>query len=313
MLTPWTRGGEPVTSAEVAVELTADVGEGPSWDALTQTLLFVDISRGFIYRFDPTTDQLTRTAFGQEVRAAIPTDTGGMVVAARRGIYLSETDGSAPQMLVPIDADDDSIRLNDAKCDPAGRLWVGSMAFDFTPGAASLYRIDVATATAARALTGLTIANGMGWSPDAATMYFIDSGPGTVRAFDYDIDTGNISGERLVVGTPDSGFPDGMTMDDEGALWVAYYGAGEVRRFDPSGHRTDTVSLPVTQVTSCCFGGADLDTLFVTSAAYELGPADLADQPLAGSTFACSPGVRGAATTAFMVGDTGFEPVTPRV
>lgn len=285
---------------EVVAQLSSDVGEGPSWDDRGQSLLFVDVTPGCIYRLDPSTGALQCAEFGQEVGAAIPDSSGGLVVAARDGIYRTDHEVTQVELLAAVEADNPGNRMNDAKCDPAGRMWAGTMAFDFREGAASLYRIDRTTVTTM--LTDLTIANGTGWSPDGSLMYFIDSATSRIDVFDFDELTGDISRRRpFVTGAADEGMPDGMTVDEEGGVWVAYFGAGQVRRFDSSGQLDAVVDLPVQQVTSCCFGGPDLRDLYITSAAYELSSVDLRDQPLAGSTFRCTPGVVGLPTTRFEV------------
>jgi sugar lactone lactonase YvrE len=190
--------------------------------------------------------------------------------------------------------------MNDAKCDPVGRLWAGSMAFDFRPGAASLYRLDRTGIT--RVLTDLTISNGLGWSPDATLMYFIDSGTNRVDVLDYDLASGTIGERRpFVTLAPSHGMPDGLAVDADGGVWVACFGTGQVRRYAPEGQLDEVLDLPVRQGTSCCFGGPDLSDLYVTSAAYRLSEADLREQPLAGSLFVCTPGVVGQPSTPFLV------------
>jgi len=280
-------------------EVGADVGEGPSWDARTGTLLFVDVSPGLIYRLDPTSRSLDKTSVGQEVGAAIPRAAGGLVVAMRDGIgFLDEGDDEV-RIFAPIESDNSGNRMNDAKCDPQGRLWAGTMAFDFSEGAASLYRVD-ADHSVTRVLPGLTIANGMGWSPDGNTMYFIDSANYAVDAYRFDAATGGLGpSERLVAFAESEGMPDGLTIDAEGDIWVALFYGGEVRCYRPDGALRGTIRLPVKQVTSVCFGGPDLGDLYITSAAYALDTDALRDQPLAGATFVCRPGVTGLATNEF--------------
>jgi sugar lactone lactonase YvrE len=285
---------------EVVAELNSDLGEGPCWDHASQSLLFVDVTPGHIYRLDHATGALHRAEFGQEVGAAIPDSAGGLVVAARDGIYQADHSGNKVSLLAAVEADKPGNRMNDAKCDPSGRLWAGTMAFDFRQGAASLYRIDHTAVTTM--LTDLTISNGTGWSPDGGLMYFIDSATFRIDVFDFDGGTGDISARRpFVTGTAEEGLPDGMTVDSEGGVWVAYFGAGQVRRFAPSGQLDSVVDLPVRQVTSCCFGGRDLRELYITSAAYQLSAADLREQPLSGSTFRCTPGIAGLPTSRFEV------------
>jgi sugar lactone lactonase YvrE len=281
-------------------EVGADVGEGPSWDARTGTLLFVDVSPGLIYRLDPTSGSLDKTSVGQEVGGVMPRAAGGLVVAMRDGIgFLDEGDDEV-RIFAPIEADDPGNRMNDAKCDPQGRLWAGTMAFDFGAGAASLYRVDT-DHTVTRVLPDLTIANGLGWSPAGDVMYFIDSANYGVDAYPFDPATGALgAGQRIISIPQDEGMPDGLTVDAEGGIWVALFFGGEVRRFRPDGSDWGRVKLPVNQVTSLCFGGPTLEDLYITSAAYELDEAALKEQPLAGGTFVCRPGVTGLATNEFV-------------
>jgi sugar lactone lactonase YvrE len=280
-------------------EVGADVGEGPSWDARTGTLLFVDVSPGLIYRLDPTSGSLDKTSVGQEVGAVIPRAAGGLVVAMRDGIgFLDEGDDEV-RIFAPIEGDDPGNRMNDARCDPQGRLWAGTMAFDFGAGAASLYRVD-ADHSVTRVLPDLTIANGLGWSPAGDVMYFIDSANYGVDAYPFDPATGALgAGERIISIPQDEGMPDGLTVDAEGGIWVALFFGGEVRRFRPDGSDWGRIKLPVKQVTSLCFGGPTLEDLYITSAAYELDEAALKEQPLAGAIFVCRPGVTGLATNEF--------------
>ncbi|MCU1658784.1 MAG: hypothetical protein JWO57_3440 [Pseudonocardiales bacterium] len=283
---------------EVVADVRADVGEGPAWSSREGCLYFVDVSPGAVYRLDAADGRLTRFHIGQEVGAAIPSAEGGLVLAARDGILTCDSDGSHLAVYVPVESDDTSIRMNDAKCDPAGRLWAGTMAFDFRAGAASLYRLDGRVAT--NVIPDCTIANGLGWSPDGKRMYFIDSSNYRVDVLDYGPETGiPINRRPFVTGSPDTGMPDGLAVDAEGGLWVAFFGSGEVRRFDATGALSQVISFPVAQVTSCCFGGPDLTDLYVTSAAYQLGAAALRDQPLAGATFVVRPGVVGLPTNEF--------------
>ncbi len=280
-------------------EVGADVGEGPSWDARTGTLLFVDVSPGLIYRLDPTSGSLDKISVGQEVGAAMPRAAGGLVVAMRDGIgFLDEGDDEV-RIFAPIEGDNPGNRMNDAKCDPQGRLWAGTMAFDFSEGAASLYRVD-ADHSVTRVLPDLTIANGLGWSPGGDVMYFIDSGNYAIDAYPFDAASGGL-GEpsRLVAFAQDEGMPDGLTVDAEGNVWVALFYGGEVRCYRPDGALRGRVGLPVTQPTSVCFGGPDLRDLYITSAAYALDADALREQPLAGATFVCRPGVTGLTTNEF--------------
>ena len=252
-----------------------------------------------LMRQDP--DQLIG-GLGAEQQAGVdelvlPAGDEGMLLAVRDGLAMLSPTGDF-RMVADVEADRPGNRMNDAKCDPSGRLWAGTMPYEAEPGAAALYRYDGKSVVPV--LTEVTLSNGLGWSPDGTVMYHIDSGTQQINAYDFDPATGDLGGRRVIVTVdPAEGMPDGMTVDDDGCLWVAMWGGGEVRRYTPAGVLDRTVALPVTQVTSCAFGGPAGDVLYVTSTAYRLSPAELAAQPLAGSVFAVEPGTTGRPATPF--------------
>jgi sugar lactone lactonase YvrE len=195
-----------------------------------------------------------------------------------------------------------AIRMNEANVDPAGRYLAGSMAFDQQPGAACLYRLDADLALET-VLTNVTISNGLDWSPDNSRCYYIDSPLRRVDVFDCDIARGELANRRPFVdasGVP--GLPDGLTVDADGSVWVAFFGGARACRYDPDGNLADTVELPVSQVTSCCFGGPDLDQLIISTSIMELTADELRDQPAAGQIF--------RAATAFRAAQVAFRGVT---
>jgi sugar lactone lactonase YvrE len=288
----------PSSRWEVAAELRADVGEGPAWDAEHAALLFVDITPGRLYRFAPATGRLEDVLLGGSLSAALPSTPGPLVLTRQDGVYLYEWGaGGRLRMAVPIEADDQSTRLNDAAVDPRGRLWTGSIRYDFRAGASTLYRCDAGGPVAV--LTGCAIANGTGWSPDGTTMYFVDTPTGRIDRLDYDVATGEASGRRLFAQVrPEDGMPDGLTVDAEGGVWVALWDGSAVRRFGPDGQLTEVVELPVSKASSVCFGGDDLRDLYVTTACHQLTATQRKAEPLAGSLFVVRPGVAGLATAA---------------
>jgi len=286
-------------SVEVFADLRADVGEAPHWDDLTDTLLFVDLTGGAVFRYDQSGVQLGSFFVGQEVGAVVPRRGGGLVLAVRDGIAVASDTGEGFEVTAPVERDIPGNRMNDAKCDPAGRLVAGTMAFDLSPHSAALYRVepDWSFGQIAR---DVTQSNGIAWSPDGSRMYFIDSATQGIDVFDYDAGTGSAGNRRrLVTIDPADGIPDGMTTDDQGNLWVACFGGAAVRCFSPAGEQLDEVLFPVTQVTSCAFGGPGLADLYVTTAAYRLSPGQLNREPHAGATFACRPGAAGLLATSF--------------
>ncbi|MBM3347212.1 MAG: SMP-30/gluconolactonase/LRE family protein [Betaproteobacteria bacterium] len=278
---------------ELVLDLHADIGEGPTWDAATGTLVFVDSTPGRIYRYDPSSGGLSSVRVGQAVGAAIPRRNGGLVAAVRDGIGLVDETSGALELIAPIEAGIADNRMNDAKCDSRGRLWAGTFSTSFTRNAGALYRINP-DHSYARVVPGVFISNGIAWSPDEKFMYYNDSGSRGVDVFDYDIDEGvPANRRRLITFDRADGLPDGMTVDAEGHLWVAHFRGGAVRRYRPDGTLAGTVKLPVSQVASCTFGGADLRDLYITTATHTMNAEQLRREPLSGALFRCRPGVAG--------------------
>jgi sugar lactone lactonase YvrE len=223
---------------------------------------------------------------------------GTLLAALQERLAVLEPESGRLETLLEL-PDGDRLRCNDGKCDPAGRFWVDRMTDDGAPGQGSLLRVDPDLSLECR-MTGLAIPNGLGWSPDGRTMYFVDSAWCEVREYEYDPARGRMGDGRRLVGFVDDGtVPDGLTVDAEGCLWVARWGAGCVMRVAPDGAVLDRVDLPVSQATSCTFGGEHLDELYITTAHEDFGPADFAREPLAGSLFRCRPGVRGVPPVPF--------------
>ena len=286
-------------SVEVFADLRADVGEAPHWDERTKSLLFVDLTGGVVFRYDRSGMALGSFSVGQEVGAVVPRRGGGLVLAVRDGIAVASDTGEGFEITAPVEREISGNRMNDAKCDPAGRLFAGTTAFDFSPRSAALYRVepDWSFEQIAR---DVTQSNGIAWSPDGSRMYFIDSATQGVDVFDYDARTGSAGNRRRLVTIDRAhGIPDGMTADSQGNVWVACFGGGAVRCFSPAGVLLEEIFLPVSQVTSCAFGGPELADLYVTSAAYRLSPGQLKRQPHAGATFVCRPGAAGLPASSF--------------
>jgi sugar lactone lactonase YvrE len=287
------------TSVEIVVDERADVGEGPLWDHRSGRLYWVDITPGRLHVLDPGTGSSRMHEMGQSLGSVALRESGGLIVALRDGLYTLDPAATHREPLLEIDAHAPMLSLNDSACDRAGRLWVGSVSDDEKPGSGCLYRVHPSLELS-RAVEGTTLANGIGWSPDDRTMYFVDTMAHAVSAFDYDLTSGRLSGRRTFVRTEEEqGFPDGLTVDEEGFVWVAYWGGWCVRRYSPEGTLDRVVELPVAQVSSCSFGGENLDELYITTAAYQLSVEDLSSQPAAGSLFRARPGVRGLAASVF--------------
>jgi sugar lactone lactonase YvrE len=280
-------------SARLHLSAQAVIGEGPRWDDRKNELLWVDILGRRIHRLSVEEKTSSEIRVGSDVGVADLRNDGGYVLAVREGFAAIESDGTGYRQLCRIPTwQDPEIRMNDGACDPAGRFWAGSM-HNTKSGAGSLYCLD-ANGTMTTKLENVSIANGIGWSGDTTTMYFIDSPTQMVMAFDFDTDSGDISNPRCLV-TIDSkyGMPDGLAIDTEDHIWVTLYGGGAVHRYSPVGRLDAIVSVPVPNTTSCAFGGENLSTLFITSARAGLSKRQLDEHPLSGSIFECDVSVRG--------------------
>ncbi|XP_041834791.1 regucalcin [Melanotaenia boesemani] len=276
---------------ECVVKVNALVGEGPVWEESEQTLLFVDIIGQKIHRWNPATNQIQSLETADTVGFAVPRRSGGYVAGVGRSIVAVDWSNQKMTSLVDIDEDKPNNRLNDGKVDPAGRLLAGTMGKEERPAQVqkkqgALYSIN-SDLTVTKHLSQVDISNGLDWSLDQRTFFYIDSLSLTVDAFDYDPNTGQLGNRRVVYHMEEGeGFPDGMTVDAEGRLWVACYNGGRVINIDPTtGVRLQTVSLPATKTTSCCFGGTDYSDLYVTSACLGLDQSESGQQPLAGNIF----------------------------
>ena len=272
----------------------ATLGEGPVWDAERAELIWVDIDRGLVHRHSPTRGTTDSIGFGQGVGCAVPRASGGLVLALADGFAALPPGGRFAEPLVAVEPERPRTRMNDGGCDTRGRLWAGTMSLDGDTRTAALYRLDP-DLRLTRVLSCLSISNGLGWSPDDTLMYHVDTPRRRVDVFEFDAATGALGRRRAVIDiAPEHGRPDGLAVDAEGGIWVALWGGGAVHRYDPDGRLDERVELPVSQVTSCCFGDEDLATLYVTSAAR-----GTSGEPLAGVLFACRPGIRGLGATPF--------------
>jgi sugar lactone lactonase YvrE len=282
---PGASGGPVACTTEQTV-----LGEGARWDARRDELLRVDIAAGRVYR-----DRVAEDGGLVPVRAyAVPGTVGaitpiegddGWLLAAGRGFVHLRPDGTQRTIAEVAPA---GTRMNDAACDPQGRFWAGTLADDHRPGGGALYRLD-RDGQIEQVLDGLTISNGLGWSPDGRTMYLVDSGPREIRAFAFDGERGTISGVRVLVTIPEAvGAPDGLTVDAEGDLWVAVYGGGCVHRYAPDGVLRQALEVPAEQSTCCAFGGPGLTSLYVTTATENWSDEQRRADPAAGLVYRLS-------------------------
>ncbi len=283
------------TPVELVLDAQALLGEGPIWDARRQLLYWVDITGCKVHLYDPATGQDRTIDVGQPVGTIVPRRRGGALVALRDGFAGLDLETGALTMIADPEAHLPQNRFNDGKCDPAGRFWAGTMRMaEDRAGAGSLYRLDP-DLSVHKMWGNITVANGIAWSLDATTMYYIDTPTRMVVAFEYELATGAIANPKPVIHTPEGpGFPDGMTIDAEGMLWVAYWDGWRVVRWDPAtGQALTIIELPVQRPTAPWFGGPNLDILYITSARTGLSGEALQKQPHAGGLFAARPGVRG--------------------
>lgn len=284
----------PSFQAKLLYKIEAQLGEGPIWNHRTKELLWVDIESTKLHLYDPTSNTNRGLLTPSRVGTVVPIDDTLAVVALQDGAYTINTQSGSLSLLAPLDSGNLDTRLNDGKCDPQGRFWVGSMHMPQDRADGNLYRIDSA-GTSRVMLDSITISNGIVWTKDSKTMYYIDTPTGLIRAFDFNPSSGEISNERTAVVIPEElGFPDGMTIDEEDKLWVGLWNGNAIARFDPlSGELIAKVEVPAHNVTACAFGGANLDTLFITTARVDMTDEELEAYPDAGSLFYVIPDVKG--------------------
>ncbi|MEV1019029.1 SMP-30/gluconolactonase/LRE family protein [Streptomyces sp. NPDC050264] len=277
-------------SVEVAVRESAQLGEGPTWDAAAGRLIWVDILGSRVHTYEPGSGRRTVLATEQHVGAAKPRTGGGLVVNLRDGVGSYSPEGAFTWLHrdpVP------GRRGNDAAVAPDGALWAGSMAYDETPGGGNLIRL-APDGSVETVLDDVTVSNGTGWSPDGTLMYYVDTP--TRRIDVFDVEGERVTGRReLATVEEGAGFPDGLTVDADGCVWVALWDGAALRRYTPSGALDRVVPLPVRRPTACAFGGADLSDLYVSTARVGLN----SPSPLAGSLLVL-PGVgRGSAQASY--------------
>ncbi len=280
--------------ADVAVSHRSVLGEGPVWDDNRDALVWVDILEGAVHLWSPAGPTASFSA-GSHVGAALPAAGGGWLLAAQDGFATMDSEGGVTSLLSVHGGVQPGLRFNDGKVDPAGRAWAGTLAYEERPGAGRLYRLDPGP-TATPILDAVGVSNGLGWSPDRRTFYYVDSLAQGLRAFDYDEREGTIGNERELVPFPsDQGYLDGLCVDDDGCIWVAIWDGGRVNRYSPDGTLDSIVEVPVDRPTSCCFGPGGV--LYITSARHGLSDEQLDRQPQAGAVFAAEVAATAAPAT----------------
>jgi sugar lactone lactonase YvrE len=279
--------------AEQVTDPLAYHGEGPVWSQRWGGLRWVDMLAGDVLSLaaDGTID---RRHVGNIAAVLRPRRRGGAVIGVERGFVLEDADGALTHLGELWS--DTNVRMNEGGCDPDGRFYCGSMAYDQLPGAGALYRLDP-DGSVRVVLENVTISNGLEWSPDGSKAYYNDTFTQRIDIFDYDGESG-LTGRRPFAEIPaEAGGPDGLTIDEEGGVWVALYGGGAVRRYTPEGVLDEVIKVPAKMVTACTFGGQDHSQLFITTSREDLEPGE---DPLAGSLFQTAVGVAGLPVREFV-------------
>ncbi len=286
--------------AQLVLDAKAALGEGALWHAPRQRLYWVDIDGGVVHEFDPATGGDRAMSIGEKVGTVVPRARGGLMLATESGLASFELESERLAVVATPETDVPGNRFNDGKCDPSGRFWAGTMDAAQAPGRGALYRLD-ADMTVHKMVQNVSISNGLAWSLDRRVFYYIDSPTAVVAAYDYDDATGALSARREVVKVPeDLRWPDGMTIDSEGMLWVAHWGPGAVCRWNPDdGSLLERIDVPAAHASSCAFGGEDLGDLYITTARADRTEEELAAEPLSGGLFKARPGATGVAAFEF--------------
>jgi len=289
-----------MNDVERVLTVTNQLGEGSIWHPDDGALYWVDIDERKIFRFYPSTEKLESFDVSTRVTALAMRASGGFITATDQGLAYWDAQTRELSFISDPEADKPSVRFNDGAVDRQGRFWAGSMnEVDFATPDGSLYRLDPDGSIHTMEVE-TTVSNGIGWSPDNATMYFTDSMRQVILAYDYDSATGAISNRRPFAQVSEEGvLPDGLTVDSEGFVWSAQWGGGNVTRYDPNGAVDRVIRLPAQQITCPAFGGENLDELYITSAWTGLSQEEREKQPLAGALFRIKVGVKGLAEPKF--------------
>lgn len=285
-------------TATTGNDLRLHLGEGPAWDADRGECLWVDSEAGLVLRGSLEGDRLVVRDvrdWGEKVGSVMPAHDGGLLVAGEQHVHVVDASGRVRDSLRILPEGQRS-RLNDGTIDPAGRFLVGSIRLDDRMSQESLWSVGP-DRTVRRVVEGISVSNGIGFSPDASTMYYVETRPGTVLAFDYDVRTGSASHRRSLLEC--GATPDGLAVDAEGCLWVAFFGEGQVRRLSPRGEVLDAIDVDAPNVTCPAFVGPQRERLLITTARYRMDDAALDQWPLAGALFVADVDVPGAPVPAW--------------
>ncbi len=270
---------------EVVLDIACTLGEGPVWDEMNKIIYWLDIVKGEIHQYRLHEKEHNIFYVGEMVGCIALRESGGLIAGLESGIAFIDVEQNKIQYITNPENELEN-RFNDGKCDAAGRLWAGTMAVSEEDNKGSLYVLET-DLLVKKKLENVSISNGIAWNADSTVMYYINTPTNYVFAFDYDIKTGDIDNQRVVIDlTHENGYADGMTIDEEGMLWIAFFGGWRVARYDPAtGKPLQQIELPVANVTSCTFGGDDLNDLYITTASKGLSDEDIKQQPDAGKLF----------------------------
>jgi sugar lactone lactonase YvrE len=279
---------------ELVLHAKADLGEGPCWDHENGVLYWVNILGRTLNIYNPQTKENREIQLNQLVGTVVPRRSGGVVLAMEKGFYLLDLKTEELTQIQDPESHLPENRFNDGKCDPYGRFWAGTMSLSEEKGKGSLYCLQT-DMKIEKKVGNLSISNGLAWSPDHNYMYLIDTPTKKVTRFDYDGKTGHIENPVPVIAFKEGeGAPDGMTIDEEGMLWIAHWGGARVSRWNPeTGEQLSSIPIPALNVTSCAFGGKNLDELYITTARKNTSEENLERFPEAGGVFKVRPGVKG--------------------
>ena len=281
-----------IASLEYKVE--ANLGEGAIWNYKTQELYWIDIEGRKLNIYNPKSKINKVLNTESRIGTVVPFTEDEALIALENGVHKIDIQTGKSNLFTDMKSELLGSRLNDGKCDPSGRFWVGSMHLEQETGKANLYTITSENILQKK-IDSVTISNGIVWTSDKKTMYYIDTPTSTIKEFDYNNETGEISNGKIAVKIPIKfGFPDGMTIDEENMLWVGMWNGNAVIRFNPkTGKVISKIEVPAHNITSCAFGGENLETLYITSARIDMTEEELIKYPLAGSLFSINPGVKG--------------------
>lgn len=293
-------GNMAILKANLLLDSKSALGEGAFWAAHEKVLYWIDIEGGLLNSYNPADATNEIFEMGKKIGTVVPVNDSKVIVALEDGAYTYDVNGGELTLLCQPFQGQTGVRFNDGKCDPEGRLWVGTMANDCKSNIAALYKID-GSGKYLKMIENVIISNGIVWTSDKKSMYYIDTPTKKIVQYDYDNASGNISNKKVIIEVPDSiGSPDGMAIDKNNNIWVAMWGGASVRGYNPkTGKMIATIEVPAPNVTSIAFGGDNLDILFITTAQIGLNEESLRKYPLSGSMFSVKPGVVGVPSAYF--------------